>query len=239
MADDRTAAHGELGLKSLQAKKLAKDAAHLGTLVLSLDMNLESQARELGKGPEQAAIVEAGANLGSAIRSMGEAEENRKLAGATLERAGSPLYHYSYDRTRAAADPLERAKIVHGIATRNLTSDLREMESAAEMVGRLDGGEGVARMLLGLHRSMVGQLKELVWAGEAFGKTARVAHGAKPPPGFREDPSTGELFCPHRDVSCCLSCAKKHPEVVEVGGQYFWTHSPAEKAELLRLQHKK
>jgi hypothetical protein len=67
----------------------------------------------------------------------------------------------------------------------------------------------------------------------------RRAHASKPPAGFREDPDTGQLSCPHRDVTCCPACAKKYPEIVEVGGQHFWTHSPSEKQELLGLQKRR
>ena len=67
----------------------------------------------------------------------------------------------------------------------------------------------------------------------------RTAHANKPSKGFRENPETGELYCPHRGVSCCPTCTKAHPEIVEVGGQHFWTHSPAEKQELERLMKKR
>lgn len=43
-----------------------------------------------------------------------------------------------------------------------------------------------------------------------------------PPVGFREDPDSGALRCPHRDLSCCPSCAAEHVEVVEVVGIHMW-----------------
>ena len=54
------------------------------------------------------------------------------------------------------------------------------------------------------------------------------------PPGFREGHS-GDLACPHRDVSCCRACAEAHPEIVEVYGQHFWVADPTERAELARM----
>ena len=70
-----------------------------------------------------------------------------------------------------------------------------------------------------------------------FNKTAAHSlrgHQARPPKGFRENPSTGQLYCPHRDVSCCAACEKAHPEIVKVYGQHFWLSSEREKKELLR-----
>jgi hypothetical protein len=64
--------------------------------------------------------------------------------------------------------------------------------------------------------------------------TYKTAHQARPPRGFRENPSTSQLSCPHRDVTCCPACLKANPEIVEVGGQCFWTSSEREKKELLR-----
>lgn len=52
----------------------------------------------------------------------------------------------------------------------------------------------------------------------------------KRPRNFREG-HTGNLACPHRDVSCCPACARAHEEIVEVGGQHFWIDDP-ERAEL-------
>jgi len=73
---------------------------------------------------------------------------------------------------------------------------------------------------------------------DRYASFATSLHQSKPPRGFRENPETGELYCPHRDVSCCPACEKAHSEIVEVHGQHFWTHTPAEKAELRRLLHK-
>jgi hypothetical protein len=58
------------------------------------------------------------------------------------------------------------------------------------------------------------------------------------PRGFREAHETGELHCPHRDVSTCPSCASAHEEIVEVGGQHFWVQDPTERAELQALAAK-
>lgn len=52
------------------------------------------------------------------------------------------------------------------------------------------------------------------------------------PRNFREG-HTGNLACPHRDVSCCSECAAKYPEIVEVYGQHFWVADPADRALLL------
>jgi hypothetical protein len=52
------------------------------------------------------------------------------------------------------------------------------------------------------------------------------------PAGWREN-STGDVACPHRDVSCCPACAK-HEEVVEVFGQHFWMEYPNEREALRR-----
>jgi hypothetical protein len=51
------------------------------------------------------------------------------------------------------------------------------------------------------------------------------------PKGFREGHS-GDLACPHRDVSCCAVCAAAHPEIVEVYGQHFWVPSAAERTSI-------
>lgn len=51
------------------------------------------------------------------------------------------------------------------------------------------------------------------------------------PRGFREDTHTGQLACPHRDVSVCVVCAKV-VGVVEVYAQHFWVPDPAERAQL-------
>lgn len=51
------------------------------------------------------------------------------------------------------------------------------------------------------------------------------------PRGFRTGHS-GNIACPHRDVSCCDDCAKNNPEIVEVFGQHFWESDPVENASL-------
>jgi len=59
------------------------------------------------------------------------------------------------------------------------------------------------------------------------------------PRNFKEG-HTGNLACPHRDVTCCDECAAKHIEIVEVFGQHFWLADQAERVEMqvLKLQHK-
>ncbi len=51
------------------------------------------------------------------------------------------------------------------------------------------------------------------------------------PRGFRVGHS-GDLACPHRDVSCCDACARAHVEIVEVYGQHFWISDAAERDAL-------
>ena len=58
---------------------------------------------------------------------------------------------------------------------------------------------------------------------------------ARKPKGFREG-HTGNLACPHRDVTCCPQCAAKHPEIVEVYGQHFWIADQSERAALGRAR---
>lgn len=41
------------------------------------------------------------------------------------------------------------------------------------------------------------------------------------PKGFREDRRTGEVACPHRDVSCCPECAGAD-FLVEIYAQHFF-----------------
>jgi len=261
MADDRTAAAGDFGGKSLEAKKLAKDATHLGTLVLSLDMNLESAARNLPNGLVRTRVVQAADELDEAVRGLNQVSHALRDAGSYLESAGSPLHpesqagaHYSYDRSGpvpgevwapkvvavggipieeyarlrgftpngAAADAklhneilsllvdlkdelrtAERAdaeastmlevkrhlqaamaafkggshhktadvdhdfKSLMDTLVRTMASDIRELESAAEQVGRLDGGPGIARELHNLTHALGKQVRMV---GEEVGK---------------------------------------------------------------------
>jgi hypothetical protein len=44
---------------------------------------------------------------------------------------------------------------------------------------------------------------------------------AKLPKGFREDRRTGQVACPHRDLSCCATCAPSD-FLVEVHGQHHF-----------------
>lgn len=55
-----------------------------------------------------------------------------------------------------------------------------------------------------------------------------------PSGGFREDPS-GQLVCPHRDLSCCGACVDAHAEIVEVVGAHFWITDPATLSALVAL----
>lgn len=57
------------------------------------------------------------------------------------------------------------------------------------------------------------------------------------PRGFRTGHG-GNIACPHRNLSCCGTCAKEHEEIVEVYGQHFWLATPQERAELLALMQK-
>lgn len=51
------------------------------------------------------------------------------------------------------------------------------------------------------------------------------------PAGFREDPDSKELRCPHRELSTCPQCAAEHPErIVESYGVHYWMNV-AERAE--------
>lgn len=56
------------------------------------------------------------------------------------------------------------------------------------------------------------------------------------PPKFRIGHS-GDLACPHRDVSCCESCADEHEEIIEVYGQHFWEPDLLEREALNRMMH--
>lgn len=49
-----------------------------------------------------------------------------------------------------------------------------------------------------------------------------VADFGLPPVGFREDPDSGTLRCPHRDLSTCPTCAAEYVEMVEVFGAHYW-----------------
>lgn len=60
-----------------------------------------------------------------------------------------------------------------------------------------------------------------------------VADFGYPPAGFREDPDTGELRCPHRDLSTCPTCAVEHVEIVEVVGAHFWIAEEEARAILI------
>lgn len=50
-----------------------------------------------------------------------------------------------------------------------------------------------------------------------------------PPRGFDENPRSGELICPHRELCVCDKCAAAHPEIVDVCGSHFWIADPADR----------
>src|SRR5690349_21489268 len=44
------------------------------------------------------------------------------------------------------------------------------------------------------------------------------------------------MACPHRDLSVCSACAKKHaPALVDVCGHHYWIPNEDERAELMAL----
>ena len=55
---------------------------------------------------------------------------------------------------------------------------------------------------------------------DKFLETHPVKH-KRLPKGFREDHRTGQVACPHRDLSVCKLC-EKNGFLVEVGGQHFF-----------------
>jgi len=63
-------------------------------------------------------------------------------------------------------------------------------------------------------------------------KSAEVLRGGRerPPRGFFESKG-GTLTGPHRNTTCCPTCAAEHPEIVDVYGEFFWVPDPAERAE--------
>jgi hypothetical protein len=48
------------------------------------------------------------------------------------------------------------------------------------------------------------------------------------PKGFVVNNQTGELACPHRNISTCDECAATYLNIVEVYGTHFWLISHAE-----------
>lgn len=54
------------------------------------------------------------------------------------------------------------------------------------------------------------------------------------PKGFRKG-TQDEIACPHRDLSCCPTCAAAHVELVDVAGRHYWYADPAEREEIKRL----
>lgn len=53
-----------------------------------------------------------------------------------------------------------------------------------------------------------------------------------PPKGWREDLRTGQLACPHRDLTVCPSCFDSTEEVINVGGMTFWQPDPVARKAL-------
>ena len=69
--------------------------------------------------------------------------------------------------------------------------------------------------------------------------TKNVERAEKPfltrkPRGFREDPDTGGLRCPHRSISTCDACIDAHPNILDVGGECYWYRTADEIAEFVR-----
>lgn len=52
-----------------------------------------------------------------------------------------------------------------------------------------------------------------------------------PPTGWREDPDTATLRCPHRNLTVCADCATT-PGVTEVFGVHYWDPTGEIAAEL-------
>ena len=51
------------------------------------------------------------------------------------------------------------------------------------------------------------------------------------PVGFDIDPRSEELYCPHRNISCCDECANTYANIVEVYGVHYWIRTEEELAE--------
>lgn len=56
-----------------------------------------------------------------------------------------------------------------------------------------------------------------------------------PPKGFREDPDSGSLRCPHRDLYCCDSCVAEHIEIVPSVGVHYWISDADMRAEFAAI----
>lgn len=192
----------DLALKSLEAKKYAREVAGLTTLVLSFRANVASKVHGMAFGDERTAVLAALEELDEAGKGLAGADGHLGLAGARLERAGNPRYFAQHRTgTGSPAEPGEvwapKVVSVGGVPiedyvpgsggkaklgdvdhdfksrmdtlVRTMTSDLRELVTAAEQVGRLDAGPPVARELLGLAKALQGQVRMV---GEEVGKFA-------------------------------------------------------------------
>ena len=56
---------------------------------------------------------------------------------------------------------------------------------------------------------------------------------SRKPVGFDIDPRSEELYCPHRNRSCCDECANAYGNIVEVYGTHYWLRNQAEVVEFL------
>jgi hypothetical protein len=180
MADDRKgSARGDLGLKSLEAKKLARQVGALRQLVMSMGMNLDAMSRNLAFGDQRTMVLDAHENAVMAVRGLATAEEFLTSVGRSLE--GGPAPYHEYDRRAGTGEPWapkvvavggvpieeyarpsasKTADVDHDFKmkldtlARNFKDDLADMKTAARTVGGLEGGEGVGRELLQLQGSM-------------------------------------------------------------------------------------
>lgn len=57
------------------------------------------------------------------------------------------------------------------------------------------------------------------------------------PKGFRRSLDES-IACPHRDVSVCPTCERKHAEIVDAAGRHYWVDCASERAELRALAMK-
>ncbi len=55
------------------------------------------------------------------------------------------------------------------------------------------------------------------------------------PRGFRYG-HDDSIACPHRDMSCCATCAAAHVEIVDVYSRHYWIPDPAERAGLAAMR---
>lgn len=62
---------------------------------------------------------------------------------------------------------------------------------------------------------------------------ATIGERPNPPRGWHEQKS-GELVCPHRDLSVCPACAAANPEALDCYGVHFWIPL-SDRAEMERM----